>query len=449
MMSRAVIGLAAVVSACCGMALAETPPSHFNRRHFERYPGLWWYQHGGGEQLWKKMTPPVVVKATTDCVTPAAAMRIEFPDVPVADENGKTFRHGSKAIFVDAKGISFWVKGDGSDNYGRVTFGYDTSKPSHYFPLKDRAWHPVRLKLSDFNKPITTLAWLHFGLKPGAKRPTYYTVDKLEPISDFSSYTPEKDAKLKQAAAARPPGKICEVKDLKAFVRGGQNLARVKKKLKAREAVKIVVIGDSVTAGIQLWSIGKEPVKEPYRFRNTMAREIAKHYKYDDTHQVIEVKDKKDKERKTTNIHKFGGITVIDESRSGGHTRGAKARLNRPLAHKPDVFVVELGTNDSYMMPLKKFQANFDAILDKLAATGAEIVLMTNSPGAYTEEKEQPFQQAIIKTAEKRNLALVDMFGLFYEGVGPNAYTVYFSNKFHPNWNGHLLLGRCAAEVFY
>ena len=86
------------------------------------------------------------------------------------------------------------------------------------------------------------------------------------------------------------------------------------------------------------------------------------------------------------------GYRVVNASISGDTTGGALNRLPRALElHHPAIVVLELGGNDGLRgLPLKQVRANFEAMLGKIKATGAQPVLIgmrmpTNYGPAYAD----------------------------------------------------------------
>ena len=55
------------------------------------------------------------------------------------EKDGKVVRDD----FADYKGISLWIKGDGSDGRAVITTDYAGSKKHFYIPLQSTEWHKV------------------------------------------------------------------------------------------------------------------------------------------------------------------------------------------------------------------------------------------------------------------------------------------------------------------
>jgi acyl-CoA thioesterase-1 len=69
-------------------------------------------------------------------------------------------------------------------------------------------------------------------------------------------------------------------------------------------------------------------------------------------------------------------FTVVNEGVSGDTTAGALRRLDRVLASRPQILIVELGVNDGLRgVPVSKVRANLETILDTAKARGVQVVL--------------------------------------------------------------------------
>jgi hypothetical protein len=83
----------------------------FDIPYFEEFPGNCWY-------VWEKKDWTLLNYTTYDSATPNVAMKIEFKE-DGSDEDC-IFRSVKDytPIWSKSIGISFWLKGNGSENYG-------------------------------------------------------------------------------------------------------------------------------------------------------------------------------------------------------------------------------------------------------------------------------------------------------------------------------------------
>jgi acyl-CoA thioesterase-1 len=69
-------------------------------------------------------------------------------------------------------------------------------------------------------------------------------------------------------------------------------------------------------------------------------------------------------------------FSVINQGVSGDTTAGALRRLDRALAEKPQILIVELGVNDGLRgVPIPQIRANLAKIITAAQAQGAEVLL--------------------------------------------------------------------------
>jgi acyl-CoA thioesterase-1 len=152
----------------------------------------------------------------------------------------------------------------------------------------------------------------------------------------------------------------------------------------AAEPVRILALGDSLTAGYNL------PASEAFPVKLEAALKAKGHQ-----------------------------VTVINAGVSGDTTAGGLARLDWALADRPQAAIVELGANDMLrgLDPGQTF-ANLDAILGKLKGQGVRVLLagMKAPPnlGPFAGE----FNAVYPKLADKHK---IDLYPFFLDGVASKA----------------------------
>ncbi|MDA3960992.1 MAG: arylesterase [Planctomycetota bacterium] len=134
---------------------------------------------------------------------------------------------------------------------------------------------------------------------------------------------------------------------------------------------------------------------------------------------------------------------VINAGESGDTTKGALARLDWLLRSKPDLVVVALGGNDGLRgLDLARSEANLDAIITKLRAAGAEVVLCgmllpTNFGADYTERFAAMFPRIAARHA-------VGFYPFLLAGVAADP-ALNQADGIHPNVAGQTRI----AEALY
>ena len=153
-----------------------------------------------------------------------------------------------RAQWDNYQGLSFWVKGDGSDQYGCLAVGENHplwgDMHSYFFPLKDTSWRKYTVAWDDFISeshrwplasrgclPPSGLQFLRIG--------TRWTIQHNNaPIPKHSYSIGHIELELKVENDRTVP-------KLRDF-------SHVMEQLKAKKPVHVVCMGDSITAGTSL-----------------------------------------------------------------------------------------------------------------------------------------------------------------------------------------------------
>jgi acyl-CoA thioesterase I len=127
-------------------------------------------------------------------------------------------------------------------------------------------------------------------------------------------------------------------------------------------------------------------------------------------------------------------VTVINGGVSGDTSAGGLARLDWMLADKPTHVIVELGANDGLRgLDPKQMEANLDAIIVKLKAAGAKVLLTgMRAPPNFGSAYTQAFNSAFSRLAERHKVAF---YPFFLDGVAANPQ-LNQADGIHPNEAG-------------
>ncbi len=167
----------------------------------------------------------------------------------------------------------------------------------------------------------------------------------------------------------------------------------------AGPGIKILMIGDSLTAGLGLTRNQTVSVK----LRETLAS-------------------------------KGFAATVINAGVSGDTSAGGLSRLGWALNDKPDLVIVELGANDGLrgLNPSATYD-NLDAILSGIKRSGSQIILTgMKAPPNLGSEYGEDFNQIYPDLAKKHGVALLPFF---LEGVASIPH-LNQDDAIHPNEKG-------------
>lgn len=131
---------------------------------------------------------------------------------------------------------------------------------------------------------------------------------------------------------------------------------------------------------------------------------------------------------------------VLNVSKSGDTTVGGLERINRRLNSKVDIFILELGINDTFRgTPVDQIRANLQEIIDRVkrASPNVRIIIcgmkwLDHPPDDYVSG----FEQMYADLAAKNHVALVPF--LLERVIGDPALNL--PDGFHPNPAGHKVL---------
>ena len=131
---------------------------------------------------------------------------------------------------------------------------------------------------------------------------------------------------------------------------------------------------------------------------------------------------------------------LINAGSSGDTTAGGLRRVDWLLKQKPDIVIVELGGNDGLRgKSLDEMKRNLDGILEKVKAAGARPLLIgMRIPTSYGEDYTEAFARVYDDLAKKHGC---DYLPFFMEDIGGKP-EFFLEDALHPNEEGHRLLAK-------
>jgi lysophospholipase L1-like esterase len=315
-----------------------------------------------------------------------------------------------------AAGLSFWVRGDGTDGFGGLQLIFNDDYAVRYdvaFPVRGTKWTRVVVPWRDFvpvlpgeksrpldpagpNKPSRVSAlwvgkWWYWGDYP----PVSFALDeiRLDPTIEL---------------------------DPKDYKPAGPPLARVAAKLKAGKAITVVTMGDSLT-DTRHWA---------NRTTNWPAVLTAA------------VKEKFKSE-----------VTVVNPAIGGTQLRQNLVLIPRWLerAPEPDLVTVFFGGNDwEAGMRGPQFRQTVADAIDRIrrATRGkADVLVLTTNPTVPHWDTTAELADACRRAAGDRNAGLADTCAAFHEAGTKDKERLYVTDKVHLSPAGHALVAQTVLKA--
>jgi lysophospholipase L1-like esterase len=358
---------------------------------------------------WQVGKAPAAVEAVAEAAHGAGALRITLP--------GEVTRLLAKAYVPEAapwdrsQGLSFWIKGDGSDQFGclAVTGVYTFVV---YFPLKDTAWRQVTVPWADFIPesqvdPIGTPGGMPPSGITGLRLGSRWTIGHNNQPLPAISFCVDRIMIEDRVSPAAPPSAPRPWREVLA-------------QLKARQPVRIQCMGDSITAGTGL------PDRDRQRYA-VLTQDLLQRW--------------------------LGYTEVTCASRAVGGARSVDARAWVPrdfVDAAPDLVTLWIGYNDkSNAYTRAFFKASVNDYLDRICrATGGRtaILLFATGPGCGPRfVMLDDYAEAIREISRERGLPLFDIHRLLQE-IGRERLGEFFADMANPNEAGHRFIAEALCE---
>jgi lysophospholipase L1-like esterase len=323
--------------------------------------------------------------------------------------------HGSPA-WDRASGLSFWVKGDGSDSFGGLQLIFDDDFAVRYdfcFPIKNKDWTKVRVAWRDLVPVLPGPKSRPLGL-PRGNPPSKISAVFLGKWWYWRDYPAHSFA----VDEIRLEEKIEQ--DTKDYRPTGAPLARVRAKLKAGKPITVVTVGDSLTD-----------------FRHWANREVSWPLLLTKRLQA-----------------KYGSkVTLVNPAIGGTQLRQNLVLMPRWLAQvpEPDLVTFCFGYNDwDAGMRGPQFRQSYEDTIDRVrrATKGhSDVLILTTVPALERWTTMAELAAACREAARQKNAGLADTENVFHEAPRQERERLYARDHTHLAPAGHELLARTVAEA--
>lgn len=204
-------------------------------------------------------------------------------------------------------------------------------------------------------------------------------------------------------------------------------LPRTIRKLRQKEPVSVVLIGDSISAGCNASGWAGEPPFQP-SFPGLLQRHLQARY--------------------------GGKVRMTNPSVSGKDTRWVLSAIDKVVKPQPDLVIVAFGMNDSAGRPATEYQANTKAVIAKIREKlpEAEFILVATMLGNkdWTRLKQELFPQYRDALAElcEPGIVLADMTSIWTEFLQRKKdWDLTGNGVNHPNDFGHRVYAQVLSTL--
>jgi acyl-CoA thioesterase-1 len=204
------------------------------------------------------------------------------------------------------------------------------------------------------------------------------------------------------------------------------NLERALLKLRAKQSLKIVVLGDSISAGYNSSSVIKAPPFQP-SYSELFATNLQE---------------------------RFGAAVMVKNlSVSGQASAWAESRAPQVVAEKPDLVVLAFGMNDQEPAPafLDHTQKAIDAI--RAGSPEVDFIIVSSMAGnpdleGFSVQHFVEYRDAL-KTLAGRGVAVADVTSVWMDMVKRKTFSSMTGNGVnHPNDLGHRVYANVLEALF-
>lgn len=364
---------------------------------------------GEDATLWKAAQAPAAVESSEGASPESRGLKISMPGQAVRPL-GQGYVSGS-AAWDRYEGLSFMVKGDGSDQYGclAVVGSYPFVV---YFPLKDTTWHRVTASWAEFApesqvEPLGALGSLPpsgiISLRFGSRWTIGHNNTPIPPHSFWVDGIQLEETVPSPTAAPAP-----------------RPMADILARLRDREPLRIQCMGDSITAGTGL------PQRDRQRYAVLM-QDLLRRW--------------------------LGTEAIRCESLAVGGAKSTDCRAWVPrdfAGPAPDLMTLWIGYNDkSNAFTRDYFKRSVMDYLDRVCrATNGQtaILLLATGPGCGPRfTMMDDYAEAIREIGRERGLTVFDMHA-HLKAIGREELQEFYGDMAHPNADGHRVIAEALSE---
>ena len=349
------------------------------------------------------------VWATKESVTDGVAMKLSFEK----GSTGKFAIEQETPFPANLAGVTFYAK---ASRAVKLTFcrkipldiGTDWKK-------YDATWEQLGLdaKAPKFDwqiefavdGPINEKTWLIVD-RFGVEGPAFIAEPKIQPQTGPDTSISSKD-----------------------ILYGAEHLAKTVENLKAKKPFKVIALGDSVTAGAQMYR-GTPGIKAPagnnYLYFAHLARLLEENFGYK-------------------------GITPVQHGHGGWSAGQGLGVVDKEVVAEcsaDDLVLIEFGANDigGRGMTPDAWKADVKKLIAKVKTKTSQIIVLSPTTGGAIPKNAEAITKAVKELVTEDNIAVADITKLCMYRGEPYSWAL-LANQYHPDYMGHIIIGEMIAPL--
>jgi lysophospholipase L1-like esterase len=244
-------------------------------------------------------------------------------------------------------------------------------------------------------------------------------------LDRIGTESPDFDSKLKLEPQQGPDTTISS----KEILYGAEHLAKTRQRAKAKQPFKVIALGDSVTAGAQMyrgtWSVkGADGV--PFLYFSHLARLAEEHFGYK-------------------------GITPVQHGHGGWTSAQALKVVDKEVVDESgpnDLVILQFGGNDLSWAKVTPagWKANMKLLIARTKTKTDQIIVMSTTPIGEVGKIQPEITKILQELVQEEKVAAADITKLaFYRGE-PFAWA-WLANEGHPAYMGHITMAEMMAPL--
>ena len=347
----------------------------------------------------------------------------------------------------ETDGVQFWTVSNGTTAKGTLSWWGNTETKT-LFSLENTTWEHKAFGWDELPPRPEHIPRerqrLIFSLKPPTRKGHWLVMDRLHlykrPVIETVSPTVRAD----------PPGYI----STKQFIKRREKLEPFQQRLRNRESINMLAIGDSIISGENLiYLYNGNNYFYMSGFAGWMLTATGTRFGYKSKFLNVEIYNPRNgRWRQLTPPNAFRkGFYATVIGTEGLNSELTQLSLDRVDSYKPDLILLQPGVYDVFYSTPEIFEQKLDHFVKSLIDKKYTVVLGSQTPVINMEpsqllngdsyfNKGKAYATICEKIADQYELPFIDVRGAL-EARGTRAVGDNFQDTIHPNKRGHRIIG--------